>query len=387
MKNTIYALAVLFAFASQSSAQEQKGDKHYYQLSLTGNYGMWNSGDVSNKGDQGQVFGQIAYSGDEYGSSVTGRWAKTHYQTTHSDDALDLATLVDTNIATYYTSNLGGMAFRGGIDFDIPSGKHAYTNSELGRIITDPVSSDVMILNSYGGGLNVAPHFVATYPFSKATSLGFGARYIFTGEYDPTSEIDSDNLDPGDRLMALVNGANAFSDQDIATLMLVYIHAGSDRQDGREIFNTGDTFVAEARYIRQWSADLRAILAVTYQTQGKNSALAETGVLNSELQNSNNNSLEAYLNSQYKINDIFTLTGMVGYKSVNANGYSPDDALYEGGRNKYYVEPGFTMVVSRYFYSTLKFRHSKVMDKKDAFSTVDTAYDVWNVDLAMVMSF
>ena len=358
-----------------------------WQLSLTGNYGTWESGDIDNNGKQDQVFGQIAYGTKLWGVAATGRVATTSYTTTLDDEELSFSTPTDVNIATYYAHEINKVKLRGGIDFDLPTGKSDYTTAELTKIITDPVSGDLMILNSYGAGLNIAPHFVAVFQLTKKASVGFGGRYTVTGEYDPTSDIEDGNLDPGDRLLALVNGAYQLTKTDIITVMAVYSHAEGDKMDGVESFIPGDAFILEARYMKQWDETFQSVMSLSYQTQDLNEISGEGGVLNSENQNSNNNFWETYVNVVYYHSKSFRFMGMLGYKSVDSNGYEFGDSYFDAGRERSFIEPGFMWLFTQRFYTTGKFRYSLVSDKKDIFSPVDADYDVLNVDLAIIWRF
>ncbi|VAX18400.1 hypothetical protein MNBD_NITROSPINAE04-1641, partial [hydrothermal vent metagenome] len=110
-------------------------------------------------------------------------------------------------------------------------------------------------------------------------------------------------------------------------------------------------------------------------------------VLNAELSNSNNNSWEIFANNIYRRSRKLWLMGMLGYKSVSANGYSLGDALYDGGRGKVYIEPGVSWFFSKAMYATGRARYSKIDDRQDAFSAKDAAYNVFNIDLGLVYSF
>ncbi|VAX15616.1 hypothetical protein MNBD_NITROSPINAE03-325, partial [hydrothermal vent metagenome] len=110
-------------------------------------------------------------------------------------------------------------------------------------------------------------------------------------------------------------------------------------------------------------------------------------VLNAELSNSNNNSWEIFANNIYRRSRKLWLMGMLGYKSVSANGYSLGDALYDGGRSKVYIEPGISWFFSKAMYATGRVRYSKIDDRQDAFSAKDAAYNVFNIDLGLVYSF
>ena len=97
------------------------------------------------------------------------------------------------------------------MDFKLPTGKASYTEDELHRILIDDLSQDLMLLNSYGGGINISHHMLIAYNMDNIV-LGGGIRYEVTGPYDPTSDGDGSDFDPGDQLLVLGNVVWIFSD-------------------------------------------------------------------------------------------------------------------------------------------------------------------------------
>ena len=174
---------------------------------------------------------------------------------------------------------------------------------------------------------------------------------------------------------------------DYVTLTFKYASSGVDRQKGNDLFRRGDIYVAETRYIKGWSEYMSTVVSLALKWQGKNSIEDQNAVLNNEVNNSNNNSWELFINNAYAFTDKFSVSGMVGYKSVSANGYSQGETLYDAGRSKAYLEPGVTWYPSDNIYLTLKARYSQVNDKQDAFSSTDATYNVINIDAGLVAGF
>lgn len=372
------------SFAEEDAAKKEIGG---LTVSATANYGNWSSIAGDNKGSQGLAYFQAAYDAEGWGVAATGKGANTSYKTVLSEERLDFTTLTDTSFSSYYAHKIGDLLLRGGVDFSLPTGKHAYSSSELGRIITDPLSQDLMMVNTYGGGTNIIPHFLAVHKISDQLTLGGGFRYELTGSYDPTTDISNDMLDPGDRLMLMLNGAWIATDNDYFLLSVMYNYASVDKQDGKDIFRTGDMYTVEVRYIRKWEEDFNSILSFSYHQQEKNQMLSEGNVLNSELSNSNNNSWDVYINNVYRYSDDFSFAGMAGYKQVFPNGLGEDESLYDGGRWKAYVEPGIMWFLSPINYLSCKIRYSYILDKKDAFASDNSGYNVFNVDIGYTYSF
>lgn len=383
IKGFLFA-TLLLAMPGLCHAQEK--DRAPWLLTLSANHGSWNADKSSAEGSQSVGFAQLAYDGETMGCSVSSAYARASYMSVGADGRFEIATLADTDISTFYMAKLGDVTFRGGLDLRVPTGKHAYTNAETSRMMIDKVSQEIMLLNTYGGGLNVIPHFVAAYSM-KAFTIGAAVRYEITGEYDPTTETEGDNFDPGERLTALVTGAWAVTDDDALLLTMSYLGVGKDRQGGKDVFRQGDTYSADARYIRRWGEAFTTILGATYKNQAINQSLTSESYLQSEVSNSNNNSMEVYLNGQYRYSKSLLLRGLAGMKVIGANGYAQEDPLYDAGLDKLYVEPGVSWYFTDRMYATAQLRYTQVNNKMDALSTADTVYKVINADLSLVLSF
>ena len=383
MRGLIVSLIVIQLTAGVCAAEDSKNP---WLVSLSANYGSWRTGDLDSDGSQAMGFFQMSYDSGSWGAALTGAYVNTSYKASFSDDRFTIDTFTDTDISTYYSYKRKALTVQGGVDIGLPTGEPSYSDEDLSRIIVDDVSQDLMLINTYGAGLDIIPHIVLVYKFGRFTG-GLGARYEFTGEYDPTKDTPDDNFDPGDRLLGVLNGVLTVSKKDYLLLTLSYSYYGKDKQGGEEVYRQGDTVSVDGRYIRQWDSALNTVLGVSYLTQAKNEILGDGGSLESERANSNNNSLEVYLNTIYRYSGKLSLTGLVGYKQVGANGYSEDDDYYDAGRSKAYVEPGIAWYFSSRMYATLKARYSSVKDKKDASSAKDASYDVLNVDAGVVYSF
>lgn len=379
-------LALLLLVVTVVDAQSET-EKKKWIFSLAANHGMWSGDSLDTEGYQSLAFAQLAYDKNHYGASVAGSFANTSYRSSFDDDRLEFGTISDIDVATYYSKKWGALTVRGGIDLKLPTGKNAYSDKELSKLITDDVSTDLMLINSYGAGLNISPHMILVYKFDRV-ALGFGGKYDITGEYDATGDSPDDNLDPGDNILAIINGVASISKNDYIAFTISYLNIGEDEREGEAIFKQGDTWSGEARYLRTWlEGILTTVMSASIKYQDKNKLVGDESTLSKELSNSNNNVAEFYLSSVYKMSGKLSLNGLVGYKTVGANGYTEDNELYDAGRTKLYVEPGLSWYFKPDMYATFKTRYSQVSDKEDASSSVDVKYGVVNADISLVTSF
>lgn len=376
------ALAAVLVVASPAWS----GDGDVGMVSLFSNVGKWSSGDTGGDGSQTLVYSQVSYDAKTWGVAATGNAVKTSIKSSGSQESVDISTMTDTVIAAHYGMKWEDTTLRLGLDINLPTGKHAYSDSEAGKVIVEDVSQDLMLVNVYGTGLNIAPHVLASYRTGFG-AVGAGLKYSFAGEFDPTTEHSGDNFDPGDKLMAVMSAMILSRGDDFVLLNVSYTHAGVDKQSGRDVFHTGDLYGADARYVAKWDKDFQSALAVSLRWQGKNELLDINGVLRPELDNSNKNSTEVLVSNSYRYTSELTLTGVAGYKAVAANGYAATNGLYDAGRNKFFIEPGAAWQFDKQAYLSGKLRYAMVKDKQDAFSAVDATYNVYNLDLGVVYTF
>ncbi len=329
----------------------------------------------------------MAYDAKTWGLAVTGKAARSSYQTDSGEEMFNVSTLTDTELSDFVTYTSGAWILRTGVDVTLPTGKHGYTNSELASIMADTASSELMAVTTYGQGLNFSPHLVVANKISSSMTVGVGLKYSFTGEYDATTETPDDNMNPGDRLTALVNAAFMLSPEDYIMATGAYSTAGRDKRQGVDVFRQGDTLSLDFRYVHKWFDGLTSVFNVSYMTQRENELINESLVIQNENQNSNNNSFQLAVNNSWTFSKTVTFTGMAGYKQVYANGYTEENSLYDGGRWKAFLEPGVMMYFSDNFYGTFKPRYTRLFNKKDALAFDDTSYDVYNLDVAVVYNF
>jgi hypothetical protein len=380
----VFGAALAAILAASPSAWSDEGGMG--MVSLFANVGKWSSGDTGGDGSQALVYSQVAYDAKAWGVAATGSMVQTSYKSSTLQERLDISTLTDTAIATHYGMKWDEATLRLGLDVNLPTGKHAYSDSEINKAILEDVSQDLLLVNVYGAGLNIAPHVLASYRTGFG-AVGAGLKYSFAGEFDPTTERSGDNFDPGDKLMAVMTAMILSRGEDYVLLNASYTRAGIDKQGGRDVFHTGDLYGADARYVAKWDGNSQTALAVSLKWQNKNELLDAFGALRPEMDNSNKNSTEVLLNNSYRYTSEVTVTGVAGYKTVAANGYPANNGLYDAGRNKYYIEPGAAWQFSKEAYLSGKLRYSMVKDKQDAFSAVDATYNVYNLDLGVVYTF
>ncbi len=379
------AVAVALAVVSWRPVAFADENKPWY-VGVSANYGHFSASGVESDGTQTIGYFQLVYDNRKWGAGVTSSFASTSYTVGSASSGFDLSGLNDTALTTCYNTNIGKLNLRVGVDLGLPTGQTGLETENLGRSIYEDIREDLLLLNTYGEGLNIAPHFAASIRTGMFT-WGLGGRYLNSGEYDPTSDVDGDEFNPGDSYTIVVSSLLKPGETDMVLLTLMRTTFGVDTQGGDDVFRKGDMISLDVRYTHIWSDNTMTTLVAVYSQQDKNERLSEGDVLKSETGNSNANTKEISIVNQYMYDRRITYTGVAGYKVADANEYGESDSLYDGGRDKIYVEPGLVWRLNKEAYTTFKLRYAIINDKKDGYSSQDATYNVYNIDLGLVYLF
>ncbi|MDH5637152.1 MAG: hypothetical protein OEZ04_01525 [Nitrospinota bacterium] len=388
MKKTIpfqVALALMVFIPATALAQEARSTP--WLVAITSNSSSWSASGLDSEGVQNVQYAQLSRREQGWGVAVTGKYVNTSYTNQTGGGKLEISSPTKTSIASYLNYERGAMTLRGGVDLDLPTGKNSYSDIEVEQLITDPLSEDLMMINTYGEGSNVIPHALVAYAFTKAFSVGVGMKYEMTGKYDITVDTEGDELDPGDRILAMANAALKLSDERYLILTASYASATEDKQKDAPVYRQGEITAFELRGMNTFNSGLTLIASAAVKSQGKNQTLGEGNQLAPELVNSNNNSWQVFAAGTYPVTGKIKAAAVAGYKVVSANGYEEGHPLQDAGRTAMFIEPGAKWSPKESMYVTLKGRYTAISDNKDTFSKEDASYTVTNLDLGLAWAF
>ncbi len=113
----------------------------------------------------------------------------------------DVSSLTDTAVSASYTyswkERWGALA---GIDVNLPTGTAQLSAQE--RLTEFGQNHDFFTVDDFGEGLNIGANLGVNRQF-LSVNAALHAGYVFRGEYDATSDIEDDELDPGDEVMVI----------------------------------------------------------------------------------------------------------------------------------------------------------------------------------------
>lgn len=304
----------------------------------------WSADKSSGQGDGFEVLVPLGifYDTPTWGVSARGSFGTTQ----HDLDAAPSASITgftDTTLSGYYRLRVSGTEVRFGLDLDLPTGVSHIKTRDLPAIQDE----DLVALQRFGEGFDVNPTVIVYRSFGD-WGLGGGVGYLWTGEYDPTKDIPSDDFDPGDELSLSVLGDVFLGDVWRLVGRVAYTHFTRDDRGGFEVFREGDELDLGATLEwrpEPWWATVTVRDIVRFKAERLNAA----GQLGDEPQNSRGNEIRGAVTVGYIIDDVWTVRGTADVRYVAANDYATSDLLHDGGRFKVVVGPGVTWTLSRTF--------------------------------------
>jgi hypothetical protein len=292
----------------------------------------------------------------------------------------ELASLTDTVVSASYSYTFSGqpMAVLFGLDMNLPSGKTGLNKTE--RLAEAGDRNDLFEVDNFGEGFNIGPSIGILREFRKA-SLTVNSAYIFYGEYDPTSDIPDDDLNPGDQLF--LHGAlnrYAASWLDLGAL-LSYSYFTPDEVGGEENFQDGQRLVLSGN-AKLKGERLGALLSIQYAIQGKNKDLIGDK-LQEESENSNGDEFFGLLSLSYLATSDLTLRLQGDVRYYAESEYQDPDANlpFSGKRVRYALGPGLYYNLNKHLSLNALFKGFLMDQERDLFIDDDASYYGANLDL------
>jgi len=381
-------------------AKESK-NVHTWIVQMNASRSNWaNDAPQSTVGNQNSGLLQLSFvsstPASQYGIMLLGNYVETSfvYNSDNSKNDFSLNRFTDTIISTFYLfAPLPILQLRLGVDINLPTGKTDFSNDQINSLFIDNIIADLVPVSSFGKGIGFSPNIIGTLALGKSMQIGFGARYEFSGEYDPTSEVANDNYNPGDSLMLL--GSFMYLSPNASRFVLdgqaVFTSRDRDQTLG-DVFKQGDQYKISGRYVIPYKS-LSVTLGVSYSTQGKNQAIGSSGGVVTEDRNTNNNQWETYLFGTYALAKSFSVTWNYGYKKTLPNSVNSTDPLFDGGWTKQTVGGGIIYDLSKLVYMTANISLFRLKNRGDTMQTdtsgnpINADYDGINTNVGFVYSF
>jgi len=257
------------------------------------------------------------------------------------DPDAELSNLIDTFFSASYllTTRRAGIIF--GLDLNLPTGKEQFSAAQ--KTAEAGQNNDLFEVDDFGEGFNLGLSLGLVKVVGKF-SLSLNGGYWFNGEYDPTQDIDDDDLDPGDRVRAAAQLKWRMSRWLDLDASMTYAHFSEDKTNGEETFQEGDKFTFGGTmhiHTRLWKPV--SLVAGFQQTlQGRNKVFSLEKRLEKEPKNSNDQEFFGVLDLLYHHSSrlTFRVLGDLRYYGESERKDTVKELPYEGRRIRYAFGPG-----------------------------------------------
>jgi hypothetical protein len=325
----------------------------------------------------------IAYTrGEDFSISIETAYSSAHVNQADGSGS-DLSSFTDTLLSVTYT--IPGLPFlvTCGVDVNLPTGKEQLSIEEESAT---PGEDDLLGVSTFGEGLNLGGNLSAIKEFEKI-ALGTNVAYVYKGEYDPTKDVEDDDLDPGDQFLVTGILNWKMSSQVTFGTFLLYSYFLTDKVNGRKDFQEGSsvTIGGNVRYTR-------GPLGITFSLQDtipqKNRELTE-GSLKTEAKNSNNNTMSAALDVSYTYSStlIFHAVGDIRYYSESEREDAVSGLPYAGTRARYSFGPGVTYIMRDNLWCYALAKYLLLNEDNDLNIEQDRTYQGVNINVGVTYRF
>lgn len=251
-----------------------------------------------------------------------------------------LSGLNDTRIQGAYSFAEDTFLLTVGLNF--PTGKNALNEDELeiSRVLAD--NSLRFPVRTYGEGLDVSAGLATAQKLGKYI-FGLGGGYLLKGEYLPL-ESTPHKYKPGDEL-TLCLGLDLTGERTLLRLDGIYTHFMKDSYGGEEVFQKGEMYEIEARWVYEGeransSAGVKTIL------RGKDRLANEDGCYREE-HNSHRNEYRGDLNLGIGLSRSSMMRVLFEIRALDANQYPELDPLLEDESIYYGGGAGFCLGIGK----------------------------------------
>lgn len=300
----------------------------------------------------------------------------------------ELTSLTDTSLAGTYAFLTVPVGISIGVDANIPTGAERLSAEE--RAAEAGENHDLFEVDDFGEGFDLGVNLGLAKTFGQV-SLSLNGGYRFNGEYDPTSDIENDDFDPGDqtRIAALLKWqASSWLNLDAS---MAYAHFTEDQRDGNASFQEGDRFsLGETFQVNtRLGKPVSIVLALQQTFQGKNKILSADDTLDPNTENVNGAEFFGTLDLLYSYSSRCTLRLLSDVRYYGESDIQNDanGLPYEGRRVRYGFGPGVIYQPNARIGLNGLIKYFMLDQSQDVYNEQDTTYRGVNVSVGMTYTF
>ena len=293
-----------------------------------------------------------------------------------------ISSVTDTLISASYLFPDLPVGLIAGVDMNVPTGKEQLDNQQ--RQAEFGENHDLFEVDDFGEGWNVGMSLGLIKEF-ETLQMGINGAYIFNGEFDPTSDIPEDDLDPGDQMLVLALLNWQVSSRFTLVSSVTYSRFTADTVNGDKDFREGDSIIIGSD-LQVDLAPVEVFISLQDTIQAKNEELAGDR-LETEAQNSNGNTLFSLIEISYEYSPKLSPRFMSDFRYYGKSGRKNETSglPYEGKRIRYAVGPGlmYTLDDQLFCHGVLTY----VWMKQDRGTTLDQETTFQGVNLSVGVTY
>jgi len=293
----------------------------------------------------------------------------------------DISGFTDTLLSASYSLSGESVLLTLGVDVNLPTGKENLNEDEDEALSGE---EDLLTVSGFGEGGNVGLSVSAIKQLGNVT-LGANGLYVYKGEYDQTSDVEDDDVDPGDQLLlAWILNWKA-SEQSLVELSGAYSYSGADAVNGEEDFQEGGIVTLGGSF-QHTSDPFTITVSLQEMLQLSDKELIEDE-LATEDQNSNSHTLSLACNVNYSASERLRLQalGDVWYTGESERKTEADGVLYTGKRVRYSFGSGVGYTIRENFWGHGLVKYLVINEKPDL--AVEEERTLHGVDLNIGVTY
>ena len=253
----------------------------------------------------------------------------------------EITTVTDTRISASYLVPQPSFGLIFGADLNLPTGTERLRNSQ--RIAEAGQNHDLFEIDDFGEGLNIGLS-VGVAKAIHTLRLSVNTGYWFNGKYDPTRDIEDDDINPGDHIR--VSGLLKWQVADWLDLetSLGYSQLFTDRTNGQKTFRAGPKLrLGGSLHLRTRIREPVDLITSFSMTLQDSNTILEGDTLKREPENGNGTEIFGVVELLYHATYRLTLRvlGDVRYYGESPRQDTAQSVPYEGRRLRFAAGPGF----------------------------------------------
>ena len=296
----------------------------------------------------------------------------------------EISSMTDTRLAASYSFPDLPVGIVIGVDVNLPTGQERLSRYE--QVVEAGEQHDLFEVDNFGEGLNVGVNLGLAKAFGDVT-MGLSGAYLLKGEYDPTKDVEQDDLDPGDHVVVLgIMKWKAGGGLTVETTA-AYSHVSPDTINGEESFREGPKLLLGGT-LRFQGQTLGIRLGMQNTFPGKNKELVDS-TLKTEPENSNGNEFLSSCDVTCRVSSKLDLQLLGDLRLYGESDRKNDEngLPFKGKRVRYAIGPGALYLLNDHLTWNAVMKYFIMKQEQDIYEPEEMTLRGLNLSLGMTYMF